>query len=202
MVPCLVKEGGLIYGRIGLMGQNGYLILSFGPGIMGIEFFLLLGQEDKVEIRNDIIKTTSDYKILYDRLYKYAKSKNVIIVYASGNDDMFVDIDPAKRDNDIVLVSATNMRGEKANFSNFGENVNISAPGVKVVGAVPNGNLSPLSGTSMATPNCSWDYWVFMENPVYSNYNFGPGFKDILEKNFQRRRLGFPRKGEESWWVN
>lgn len=41
-------------------------------------------------------------------------------------------------------------RGEVAAFSNFGDDVSLTAPGVGVISTVPNGGYRPLSGTSMA----------------------------------------------------
>jgi hypothetical protein len=50
------------------------------------------------------------------------------------------------------LVSATTKDNKKAPFSNFGENIDISAPGVKIVSATPNNSYQSMSGTSMAAP--------------------------------------------------
>jgi subtilisin family serine protease len=53
----------------------------------------------------------------------------------------------------IISVAALSQANKRANFSNFGpESVDLAAPGVSILAAIPGGAHQSMSGTSMATP--------------------------------------------------
>ncbi|MDH7512604.1 MAG: S8 family peptidase [Clostridiales bacterium] len=89
---------------------------------------------------------------------KYAYDKGVIIVAAAGNDASSV-LYPAAYDSYCLAVAATDYKDERKDWSNFGTQVDVAAPGERVVGAVPTWFWGPDSfpyafgtGTSLATP--------------------------------------------------
>lgn len=102
---------------------------------------------------------------VYDAI-KYAASKDVLIVNASGNDGLDLDtvniypndqIDNGTEMADTFLsVGALNYdygSGLVANFSNYGKtNVDVFAPGVKIWSTTPLNTYEYLQGTSMAAP--------------------------------------------------
>jgi hypothetical protein len=77
-------------------------------------------------------------------------SQGANVVAASGNSSSTI-LWPAAYP-DAVAVAATDVLDERASFSNFGEGVDIAAPGVSVISTYRNGSYEALSGTSMATP--------------------------------------------------
>ncbi len=77
--------------------------------------------------------------------------KNVVIVAASGNDGSSISY-PAK-DGPVIAVGATDYKDRKAYFSNFGPELDMTAPGVTIFSTVPNSHYETFSGTSMATPH-------------------------------------------------
>lgn len=88
----------------------------------------------------------------------YAWNKGVVIVAAAGNDNTDFPFYPSSYEN-TISVAATNENDQKADFSNFGANVDIAAPGVNIFSTCPTHpnvigclNFGALSGTSMATP--------------------------------------------------
>lgn len=97
---------------------------------------------------------------------KYAESKDVLIVNASGNEGLNLDEnivypnDQTKTGpeyaNNVLSVGALNYKygGELvANFSNYGKtNVDVFAPGVKIWSTVQLNKYEYLQGTSMAAP--------------------------------------------------
>lgn len=75
--------------------------------------------------------------------------KNIITVAAAGNDNISNLHYPSAFDNTIAI-SAVDSSKQKASFSNYGEYVMFSAPGVDILSI--NGTMS---GTSMATPHAA-----------------------------------------------
>jgi subtilisin family serine protease len=89
---------------------------------------------------------------------KYAFEKGCIIVAASGNTASAV-LYPAAYDKYCIAVGASDYNDEIACFSNFGESIDVVAPGVAVFGAVYNpetpeklSNYGWDTGTSFAAP--------------------------------------------------
>lgn len=95
----------------------------------------------------------------------YAESKGVLLVHAAGNDAKNLDKEPnfpaVKFDFQVVpfthlLTIGASTRDAKgklaANFSNYGQSVDIFAPGFEIYNAVPDNKYRKLQGTSMAAP--------------------------------------------------
>ncbi len=85
-------------------------------------------------------------------MLKYAHDRGVIIVAATGNDGQSLVSYPASSKY-TISVGATNTFGLVSDYSNFGINVDVVAPGSKVASLVPDGNVVYMDGTSMATPH-------------------------------------------------
>lgn len=81
----------------------------------------------------------------------YAYSKGVIVIAAAGNDNTSSPSYPAAL-NHVVAVSATDQNNSKAWFSNYGNYVDIAAPGVNIYSSTFDGSYGYKSGTSMASP--------------------------------------------------
>lgn len=94
------------------------------------------------------------------QIFKWAETRNCIIVWAAGNSTIISGVDPTKRNESTVRVSALNTKLERAHFSNYGDNVGegyncfstISAPGVNIYSAAPGNQYMFSDGTSMAAP--------------------------------------------------
>ncbi|MEC2199729.1 cell wall-associated protease WprA [Bacillus subtilis] len=91
------------------------------------------------------------YSRVLEFALKYAADKNVLIAAASGNDGENALSYPASSKY-VMSVGATNRMDMTADFSNYGKGLDISAPGSDIPSLVPNGNVTYMSGTSMATP--------------------------------------------------
>ena len=85
-------------------------------------------------------------------MMKYAHDRGVIVVAATGNDGQSRVSYPASSKY-AISVGATNTFGVVSDYSNFGINVDVVAPGSKVASLVPDGNVVYMDGTSMATPH-------------------------------------------------
>ncbi len=111
-------------------------------------------------------KDFSPQKEWVDDAFKYAASKNVLLVHAAGNDKKDLDIEnnfPSTtflnggRADNVITVGASGDKtngGLTASFSNYGKHeVDVFAPGVNIYSTLPGGDkYGNLNGTSMATP--------------------------------------------------
>ena len=108
-------------------------------------------------------KAYSPGKIFVDEAVKYAASKDVLLVHASGNNGANIDkaanfpnaiyTSTGKREPSWIEVGAISSSGDAASFSNYGaERVDILAPGVKIYSTLPDSTYGKENGTSMAAP--------------------------------------------------
>lgn len=108
---------------------------------------------------NYIANSFKQEETMWEKVFQKAKEKDCIIVFAAGNDNVISGIDPKKRNTNTLRVSAVAPNETKAGFSNFGRypNLNrdystVSAPGVAIYSAAPDGQYQYMQGTSMAAP--------------------------------------------------
>jgi subtilisin family serine protease len=81
-----------------------------------------------------------------------ASSNGITIVAAAGNDSTFVPIYPATYPG-VISVSAVDTLDQFASFSNFGDSIDVCAPGVGVYSSLAGEyNWGTWSGTSFAAP--------------------------------------------------
>lgn len=81
----------------------------------------------------------------------YANNKGVLVVAAAGNGNTSSPLYPAALAQSVAVAS-TNNNDQKSGFSNFGEWVDVSAPGSEIYSTCWNDTYCYLSGTSMASP--------------------------------------------------
>ncbi|CAM3554886.1 S8 family peptidase [Flavobacterium gelidilacus] len=112
-------------------------------------------------------KYFSPHKEWVQDALKYAAKKDVLVIFAAGNDAKDLDVvnkypsdsyDGAPEISDNVLIigalNTTYSTNMVAPFSNYGKkNVDVFAPGMQIYATTPNNNYRYLQGTSMASPN-------------------------------------------------
>lgn len=140
-------------------------------------------------------KDFSPEKEWVDDAFRYAASKNVLLVHAAGNDSKNVDttynfpnpfyLDGKGRADNIITVGASGdlkNGGLTASFSNYGKKeVDVFAPGVNIYSTLPGGNnYGNLSGTSMACPVVAGTAALLLE--YYPNLT-AVQLKEAIEKS-------------------
>ena len=90
-------------------------------------------------------------KLLYEAI-RYAYDAGVLLVAAAGNDATDHKVYPAAYD-EVIAVAATDYDDGQAQFSNFGNWIELAAPGVNVYSTVLDNGYANKSGTSMAAPH-------------------------------------------------
>ncbi|SDY89698.1 Subtilase family protein [Evansella caseinilytica] len=92
-----------------------------------------------------------DSDLMYDAV-RYAYERDVVLIAASGNDDVETPMFPAAYD-EVLAVAAVDPQRERAFFSNYGEHIDVSAPGEHIPSTFPENQYVVMSGTSMAAPH-------------------------------------------------
>ncbi len=92
---------------------------------------------------------------------EYAHQNDVVVVAAAGNEGSSV-LYPAAYDNYCLAVAATDYNDQRPNWSNFGPEIDVAAPGVRIISTFPVPFTPPGylpygwgDGTSLSTPHVS-----------------------------------------------
>ena len=91
------------------------------------------------------------YSILGQEIIDYAISKGALVVAAAGNDNTSEPHYPSSY-NGVLSVAATTTSDSKSSFSNYGKQVDVSAPGSAIYSTWMDDTYTSLYGTSMASP--------------------------------------------------
>lgn len=94
------------------------------------------------------------YSRVIEYALKYASDHGVTVVAASGNDG-FEELSYPASSKYTISVGATNRIDIVSDYSNYGSGLDLVAPGTDIPSLMPDGNVSYMTGTSMATPHVS-----------------------------------------------
>ena len=132
-----------------------------GGGTIGdIAEAIRFAADNKADIINMSLGGGGESQVMKDAI-DYAYTKGVVIIAAAGNENNNSASYPARYAH-VIGVGATDAQGERAEFSNYGAGVDISAPGGGNGSKIwqetidPDTNtpiISGLQGTSMAAPH-------------------------------------------------
>ncbi|WP_127716194.1 S8 family serine peptidase [Halobacteriovorax sp. HLS] len=135
---------------------------SFGTGypqaqgIVGMLYKTLFRKEPTPELLHELSVLFLETAVKENAKMVEA-APNTLFVFAAGNDGLNNDKFPTSPTNiqadNVISVAATIGRTSIAPFSNYGkEMVDVAAPGVGILSAVPGNNYLKVSGTSQAAP--------------------------------------------------
>ncbi|UOE58000.1 S8 family peptidase [Cytobacillus oceanisediminis] len=114
--------------------------------IKGIDWAI----SQKVDIISMSLGASMNPGTAFHDAMKRARAAGIVLVAASGNENTHVGW-PAAYD-EVIAVGAINQAMDRANFSNYGKELAVVAPGVDIYSTYPVNRYAKLSGTSMATP--------------------------------------------------
>lgn len=100
--------------------------------------------------------------------------KGGVVIFAAGNDNI-ANGAPAEYDQ-VIAVGSVSWDGKMSSFSNYGDWVDICAPGSSILSTLPGNRYGNLSGTSMACPHVSGVAALLV------SYFGGPGFTNEMLK--------------------
>ncbi len=161
-----------------VIAQNswGYTFDSDGDGsVTGEE--LVKAQNTKI-LASD--KTAIDYFIKYagcdnnGNQKPNSPMKGGVVIFAAGNDN--IPYGPPGSYEEVIAVGSISSDGRKSSFSNYGDWVDICAPGTSILSTVPADGYTKMNGTSMACPHVSGVAALIV------SYFGGPGFTNEMLK--------------------
>ncbi|TYS85254.1 S8 family serine peptidase [Rossellomorea aquimaris] len=134
--------------------------------------------DNGADIINLSLGSYSNMQALEDAI-DYAVDKGALMVGAAGNDDEHAVLYPATYPDVLAVGSVDSATLAKSTFSNYGDTVNVSAPGTNIFSTWM-GGYETLDGTSMSTAIVS-----SISAMVKQQYPFLKGMqvKDVLENS-------------------
>ena len=135
---------------------QGASVVNLSVGSMWTDERRQLDVNDQIALSHELCL---EEQAVWDWVADLARARNVTIVWAAGNENVFTALDASKRGDASIKVSAVDTELHKAEFSNFGnfpdrnlQESTISAPGVDIMGAMPYNTYNMGPGTSFAAP--------------------------------------------------
>lgn len=114
--------------------------------------------KQKVDIISMSLGGPSNHPQLYQAI-KNAVNQDILVVCAAGNEgdgnDSTDEFSYPGAYNEVISVGAISFNRQSSHFTNSNKEVDVVAPGEKILSTIPNGKYAYLSGTSMATPHIS-----------------------------------------------
>jgi thermitase len=151
--------GATINNRIGVAGMSWYnpimpikVLDQTGAGsTYAVAQGIIWATDHGAKVINLSLGNYADANFLHDAI-QYAYDQDVVLIAASGNDNTEQPGYPAAYP-EVFAVAAVDAQRKKAVFSNYGEYIDVAAPGVNIASTYPHNQYAALSGTSMASPH-------------------------------------------------
>ena len=155
----------------------------------------ILDAVDKgVKVINMSFRSTSFYHPDVDDAIEYAYENGVTIVAATGNDYANTVYYPASNAY-VIAVGATNQENQRCSFSNYGDELDLVAPGKDIYSTTLQNSYDYGSGTSFAAPQVSGVAALMLS----VNSSLTPeSIRNILNGTAQRMSLLYTFNGD-SW---
>lgn len=146
-----ISTSNLVSGLLYAIKQH-VQVINLSLGIDLKKDITALPEQEKADVLAILRRTTQKEAKFWQHIFSYIAQQNIIVVQAAGNDNIPMDVDPMKRNSHTILVTAVDQEKQKASFSNYGEQGDISAFGVKIYSSTAQQKFAYANGTSMAAP--------------------------------------------------
>ncbi|SDC72858.1 Subtilase family protein [Paenibacillus sp. UNCCL117] len=151
--------GALVNNNLGVAGMSWYnrimpvkVLDATGAGsTYAVAQGIIWAVDHGAKVINMSLGNYADAQFLHDAI-KYAYDRDVVMIAASGNDNTETPGFPAAYP-EVFAVAAVDSNKSKASFSNYGDYIDVAAPGVSIASTYPHNQYAALSGTSMASPH-------------------------------------------------
>jgi len=128
---------------------------------------LVFAADHGASVINMSMGGTSDSVTLHDAI-RYAYNKNIPVAVAMMNDGNSTPYYPAHYP-EVIAVGSTDCNDARSSFSNYGNHIDVVAPGSSILSSLWNNTYASWSGTSMATPHVTGVIGLIRSvNPNYS----------------------------------
>lgn len=168
----IAAQGNNSYGKAGVVWNTRIMPLKAlnhqGNGtIEHIAEAIIYAADNGARVINLSLGGDSPSNVIRDAI-RYAHEKGVLVIGAAGNSSSQVVYPAAYRE--VMAVGAIDNHGNKADFSSYGEEVSLAAPGVNVLGTQLDGEVGINSGTSFAAAYVSGSAALLLSlNPKLTN---------------------------------
>lgn len=162
------------------------------PGGNGTDDDIIKGIKAAQAKRVDIINMSLGgvgYNGAFQKVVNEAYAQGIAIFAASGNDGGNNYTYPSCYDH-VISVAATDAGNERAYFSNYGNKVDLSAPGVSIPSANRSGGYVRMSGTSMACPVAAGEAAVILSGNASLRGKTGKARVNALESLMKANAQG------------
>ncbi|MCQ6558304.1 S8 family peptidase [Paenibacillus mendelii] len=112
---------------------------------------IIWATDNGAKVINMSLGNYAEAEFLHDAI-RYAYDRDVVLIAASGNDNTERPGYPAAYP-EVFAVASTDPDGAKSSFSNYGDYIDVAAPGASIASTYPGSQYAALSGTSMASPH-------------------------------------------------
>ena len=157
-----------------------YAVKVLGGMVTGDLSDILAGMEWAITNKMDIINMSigapidsAAFKDACDRAYQ----AGIILIASSGNTHGAVEF-PAAYDS-VIAVSATDQDDTIATFSNYGETIELTAPGVNINSTLRGGSYGIMKGTSQATAHVTGAAAILLSKQIADNNGDGRTADDV-----------------------
>jgi subtilisin family serine protease len=169
-VPAAFGHGTMTAGIVHLVAPDADLMpmKAFDANGRASLWSVIRAVRDAVDMGADVINMSfsapmdKEIAVLFKTLaVDYARASNVALVAGAGNDNRDVEVLPAAIE-PVNAIAAVDSGDVKASFSNYGDYISLSAPGMQVITTYP-GTFAMASGTSFSAPFVSGLYALLEE---------------------------------------
>lgn len=160
-------HGTHVAGTVGARSNNGTGVASIGYNIKVMPVKATTDASSPTSVTNgydgivyaansgaDVINMSwggTSYSTTGQNVITYAHNQGCVLVAAAGNDDVSTPHYPSSYTY-VISVASTTSTDAKSSFSNYGTDIDVSAPGSSIYSTLPGNTYGYMSGTSMASP--------------------------------------------------